>query len=215
MTAAGGLRFVLASASPARRGLLEAAGIRPEVVVSGVDESTVDDTDPVVLCATLARRKAWAVSTAIQVDGSRRTVVLGCDSVLALGGQVLGKPADPAEATARWRQMRGRYGVLHTGHCLIDPASGASAEAVARTGVLFAAVSDAEIDAYVRTGEPTQVAGGFTIDGLGGWFVDRIDGDHGTVVGLSLPALRGLLAELGVPVWSCWQMDDGRWPPGG
>jgi septum formation protein len=194
----------LASASPARLALLRAAGIPAEVVVSGVDESTVDATDPVDLTGTLARRKAEAVARTLAARDPHPALVLGCDSLLAIDGEILGKPADAAEAVARWRQMRGRAGVLHTGHCLIDTATGKRAAAVAATTMYLAEVSDAEIEAYVATGEPLGVAGAFTIDGRGGAFVSRIEGDHGTVVGLSLPLLRELLAQHGVPITAFW-----------
>lgn len=182
--------------------MLQAAGIDAEVVVSRVDESTVDSDDAAVLSLTLARMKATAV--AARVTASRR-LVLGCDSVLALDGRILGKPADAAEAVQRWREMRGRHGVLHTGHCLVDVDSAETAEAVAATTVYFADVSDTEIDAYVASGEPLQVAGAFTIDGRGGPFVERVDGDPGTVIGLSLPLLRHLLRRLGVEITSLWR----------
>jgi septum formation protein len=206
-------RLVLASASPARRRTLALAGIDADVVVSGVDESGVDEADPAALSRTLARLKAQAVVARL-ADRTGR-LVLGCDSVLAFDGRVLGKPADAAEAGARWRCMRGRHGVLHTGHCLIDAENGASAEEVAATTVHFAAVSDSEIEAYVASGEPLAVAGGFTIDGLGGAFVERIDGDPGTVIGLSLPLLRHLLAALGVQITSLWRPVANPSPTGG
>ena len=192
-------RLVLASASPARLATLRAAGIEPEVVVSGVDESTVDASDPGLLSLTLARMKARAVAAQPAVSG---TLVLGCDSVLEFDGEAYGKPADAEDAVARWKRMRGRTGVLHTGHCLISPAGEASDVAAAL--VRFGDVTDAEIAAYVATGEPLRVAGGFTIDGLGGPFVEGIDGDPGTVVGLSLPLLRRLLRQLGVPITDLW-----------
>lgn len=202
-------RLVLASASPARRQSLAAAGIDVEVVVSGVDESSVDATRPETLCAVLARLKAQAVVERLrhghgpgQPEGA---LVLGCDSVLAFQGETLGKPADEADAVSRWRRMRGDEGVLYTGHALVEAGSGRSAEAVAQTRVHFAEVSDDEIEAYVATGEPLAVAGAFTIDGLGGPFVDRIDGDPGTVIGLSLPLLRRLLAELDTPITALWR----------
>lgn len=207
------LRLVLASASPARRKLLRAAGIEPEVMVSGVDESTVDHSTPEALSLTLAQLKARTVAERFgQRAGNGaepapilpRTVVLGCDSVLAFDGEILGKPADAAEATRRWRQMRGRSGVLHTGHCLVDLSDGREVGTVAATTVHFAALTDDEIAAYVATGEPLQVAGAFTIDGLGGPFVDRLDGDPGTVVGLSLPLLRALLGDLGLRITDLW-----------
>jgi septum formation protein len=197
-------RLVLASASPARLRTLQAAGIDAEVRVSGVDESTVDIADPAELSRTLAELKARAVAT-LPGTASTQALVLGCDSVLALDGEIFGKPASPDEAVARWRRMRGRTGVLHTGHCLVDTAAGAEQSATAQTEVRFADVTDAEIEAYVATGEPLQVAGAFTIDGLGGPFVDGIVGDPGTVIGLSLPLLRRLLADLGIPIISLWR----------
>jgi septum formation protein len=186
-------RLVLASASPARRATLRAAGIEPSVVVSGVDESAVTGLAPGPLALRLAELKRDAVAGDI-TDGS---LVLGCDSVLELDGVALGKPHDAADAVLRWQAMRGRSGVLHTGHAVRDTANGRDAAALGSTVVHFADVSDAEIAAYVDSGEPLQVAGAFTIDGLGGAFVTRIEGDHHNVVGLSLPLLRELLAELG------------------
>lgn len=201
--------LVLASASPARRALLTAAGIDPEVIVSGVDESTVDATAPDTLCAMLARLKAHAVAERLRHRaGEDRTdvLVLGCDSVLAFDGQILGKPDSPADAIKRWHAMRGGSGVLHTGHCLVDLASGEMSERVGSTTVHFADLSDEEIDAYVATGEPLWVAGAFTIDGLGGPFVEGIEGDHTNVVGLSLPLLRHLLHDLGRSITELWRV---------
>jgi len=205
---------VLASASPARLRTLRSAGIEPDVVVSGVDESIVDATTPQELCVTLARLKAEAVVARLRDDGARlradaarrgeQILVLGCDSVLEFEGQVLGKPVDADDATRRWRRMRGASGVLHTGHCVVDADTGKRAEATASTIVHFGNVSDSEIAAYVRTGEPLRVAGAFTIDGLGGWFVEAIEGDAGTVIGLSLPLLRRLLLELGTSPTELW-----------
>jgi len=194
--------LILASASPARLNILRAAGIEPEVIVSHVDESIVESSDAAELAGTLARLKAEAVAAQLH---SRPALVLGCDSVLAFDGGIFGKPADAGEATARWRRMRGRHGVLHTGHCLIDTATGKSAAATAGTTVHFAGVTDAEIAAYVASGEPLRVAGAFTIDGLSSAFVTRIEGDHGTVVGLSMPLLRDLLGSLGVPLTTLWK----------
>ena len=191
-------RLVLASASPARLATLRSAGLDPEVVVSGVDESQVRTTDPAALATELARLKAEAVATRVP-----DAVVVGCDSVLGLDGAVHGKPADAAEATARWRSMRGRSGVLHTGHCVVAP-DGRRVLRGAATTVHFADVTDREIDAYVATGEPLQVAGAFTVDGLGGAFVRGIEGDHHNVVGISLPLLREMLAEVEVAWVSLW-----------
>ncbi|MFE9959541.1 Maf family protein [Micromonospora sp. NPDC005299] len=198
------LRLVLASQSPARRKLLQAAGIEPDVLVSGVDESQVVSDRAEELCLELARLKAQAVLGRLRPNPDERTLVLGCDSVLAFDGKILGKPADAADATRRWRRMRGRSGVLHTGHCLLDAVQESGAEGVASTTVHFADISDAEIAAYVATGEPLAVAGAFTIDGLGGAFLTGIDGDPGTVVGLSLPLLRGLLAQLELNITDLW-----------
>lgn len=195
--------FILASASPARRRLLQAAGIEPRVIVSGVDESVIEVAGGAAIAGTLAELKAQAVAGLPYVAGSA-ALVLGCDSVLEFDGDVLGKPADAADAVARWKAMRGRSGVLHTGHCLIDAETGSNTSKTVGTVVHFADLTDEEIEAYVATGEPLHVAGAFTIDGLGGVFVDRIEGDHGNVVGLSLPTLRVLMTILGVGVIDYW-----------
>jgi septum formation protein len=195
-------RFVLASASPARLKLLCQAGFEPEVVVSGVDESTATGP-PLDVALSLAVRKATAVAA-----GLSDALVLGCDSVLELDGQALGKPEDATDAIVRWQKMRGRSGVLHTGHCLVDTSARRDSAKVASTVVHFAEVSDAEIEAYVGTGEPLRVAGAFTIDGLGGPFVDRLEGDPHNVVGLSLPLLRRMLAEIDVAVTHLWRLDE-------
>jgi septum formation protein len=199
-------RLVLASASPARRALLHAAGIDVEVHVSGVDESVVTAPDAATLCLALARLKARAVAATLPAEPG--VLVLGCDSVLAFDGEILGKPQNPAEAVRRWQAMRGRSGVLHTGHHLTDLLSGKQAEDVGATVVHFGEVSDAEIEAYVASGEPLHVAGAFTIDGRGGAFVERIEGDHGNVVGLSMPLLRRLLATFGVTVPQLWRREE-------
>jgi len=196
--------LVLASASPARLATLRSAGVEPEVIVSGVDESQVGGVPPAELALQLAELKASAVADRLRADGDQR-LVLGCDSVLELDGEALGKPDDASDAIARWQAMRGRSGVLHTGHALHDLATGRVAAATASTTVHFAEVTDAEITAYVATGEPLYVAGAFTVDGRGGAFVRGIEGDHHNVVGISLPLLRELLAELDhswVDLWS-------------
>jgi septum formation protein len=192
--------LVLASASPARLATLRAAGIEPSVVVSGVDESQVTGVSPAELAQRLAQLKCAAVAAEV----SPGPLVLGCDSVLELDGEALGKPGDPAEAVRRWRAMRGRTGVLHTGHFLRDTGADREASGIGSTVVHFADVTDDEIAAYVATGEPLEVAGAFTIDGLGGAFVSGIEGDHHNVVGLSLPLLRELLTELGHSWTDLW-----------
>lgn len=195
--------LVLASASPARLATLRAAGIEPVVVVSGVDETQVTGLPPAELALQLAELKCAAV--AARDDVPPDALVLGCDSVLELQpapgtsghGEALGKPRDAAEARQRWRAMRGRSAVLHSGHSLREVASGRVAAATGSTLVHFADVSDDEVEAYVATGEPLHVAGAFTIDGLGGAFVRGIEGDHHNVVGVSLPLVRELVLELG------------------
>jgi septum formation protein len=194
--------LVLASASPARLATLQSAGVEPVVVVSGVDESQVTGLAPAELALQLAELKCAAV--AARDDLPEAALVLGCDSVLEIDGEAFGKPDDAEEATRRWQAMRGRTGLLHSGHSLRDTATGHVAAATASTRVHFADVGDDEIAAYVATGEPLQVAGAFTIDGLGGAFVAGIEGDHHTVVGVSLPLLRDLLAELGHAWTDLW-----------
>ena len=195
----GGVRVVLASASPARLAVLRAAGIDPEVIVSGVDEDAYSAPTTGELTQVLASAKASAVASRLS-DG----LVIGCDSMLDLDGRAYGKPASAEEAEARWHQMSGKTGTLFTGHCVIDVASGRCEAAVAATTVRFGAPTDAEISAYVATGEPLTMAGAFTIEGLGGWFVDSIDGDHNNVIGISVPLLRGLFRDLGVTIPELW-----------
>ncbi len=191
--------LVLASASPARLALLRGAGLDPKVIVSGVDESGFSAGTPAELVAVLAQAKASAVAARVG-----RGLVIGCDSMLDLDGRARGKPKSAADAAALWREMSGRTGTLVTGHCVIDAGTGRQAAAVAATEVRFGTPSDGEIAAYVDSGEPLTVAGAFTLGGRGGWFVDGIDGDHGNVIGISLPLLRRLLAELGVTVTALW-----------
>ncbi|MCE0536804.1 Maf family nucleotide pyrophosphatase [Kineosporia rhizophila] len=215
--------LTLASASPARLATLRSAGIEPSVRVSSVDEPAVlartGVTDPEDVALLLAKEKAENVAGAAQreyfdEDGPAPGLVLGCDSVLDLDGAALGKPADADEAVRRWKEMRGRSGRLCTGHWLIDlrdedeGGTGGTLGAVSVTTVHFAKVTDAEIEAYVATGEPLAVAGAFTVDGLGGPFVSGIEGDFHGVVGVSLPLLRDLAKELGVAWPSLWTPRD-------
>lgn len=198
----GALRLILASASTGRLGLLRDAGFAPEVIVSDVDETAFPAVSADELTTMLARAKARAVAG--RMNGSLALVV-GCDSLLDLDGEVLGKPADAADAVRRWQRMRGRTGTLVTGHCVVATASGAEHTAAVRTTVRFGTPSDDEVAAYAATGEPERVAGGFTISGIGGPFVESIDGDWSNVVGLSLPTFRRLLAAHGVRMTDLWR----------
>jgi septum formation protein len=192
--------FVLASGSQGRLRLLRAAGLDPDVVVSGADENHDGQLDVADLVVMLAERKAAAVAR-LRPDA----LVLGCDSLLDLDGQPVGKPGSAGQAAAVWRRLSGRTATLCTGHCLIEPDGGRVVRDVARTTVRFGAPSDAEVAAYVATGEPLAMAGAFSIDGRGAAFVDGIDGDPGNVIGLSLPLLRRMLAGLGVAITDLWR----------
>jgi septum formation protein len=194
-------RLVLASASPARLGVLRTAGLAPEVVVSGAPEDDVTGPTDVV-AQTLAERKAGVVAE--RLGPGADALVVGCDSVLDVDGATRGKPASMDEARAWWASVAGRTAMLHSGHCVIDTATGATASAVASTLVRYGSPTPAEIDAYLATGEPLQVAGGFTIDGYAAPFVAGIDGDHGCVLGLSMPLLRALLHEVGTEIVDLW-----------
>lgn len=193
--------LVLASASPARLALLRAAGFDPAVLVSSFDETSIARPDPADLVAELARCKATAVLDRVPAGA----LVVGCDSLLVLDGEVLGKPGTAEVARRRWRGMRGRTGVLMTGHAVVDTAADRQEVATAQTSVLFGYPNDAEIDAYVASGEPLSVAGGFTLDGRSAPFIDGIDGDPGTVIGLSLPLLRELLGKLDIEITDLWR----------
>jgi septum formation protein len=196
--------LVLASASPARLALLRAAGLAPHVMASGIEEEGVEGLTAEDAARTLAERKADAVAARLAATTDPATLVVGCDSMLSIDGEVRGKPASADQARDWWRTQRGRSGTLVTGHAVVDTATGRRACAVARTVVRFGAPSDDELDAYIATGEPLVVAGACTIDGYGAPFVDGIDGDHGTVLGLSMPLLRRLLGELGVAITDLW-----------
>ncbi|WP_405167049.1 Maf-like protein [Nocardia sp. NBC_01499] len=203
--------FVLASASPARREVLRSAGIDPIVRVSDVDEDALqaalpDGTSPEVVVVELAKAKAAAVAATIPELGAD-CVVVGCDSMLLVDGVLQGKPHTADVARARWGEMAGRSADLVTGHCVLRVRDGRiTAEAIecSSTTVHFAKPEPDELDAYIATGEPLQVAGAFTLDGLGGWFVDRIDGDPSSVIGIGLPLLRRLLGDVGVAVTQLW-----------
>jgi septum formation protein len=188
-------RLILASASPARLATLRAVGLDPEVIVSGVDEDNIELDDPAEYALKLAQLKAVAVAA-----DNPRSLVIGCDSVLEFDGEILGKPADAADATERWRRMRGNAGILHTGHCLIDTHREVWLARSAATQVRFAHLDDEEIDAYVATREPLRVAGAFTLDGHGAAYVSGITGDPHNVVGISVPLLRLMFDELGF-IW--------------
>lgn len=194
-------RLVLASASPARRRLLEGAGFAPEVLVSGVDEDDTLGLPPAVLVTVLAEEKAEAAAARPEASGA---IVVGCDSMLDVDGQVFGKPASVDEARSRLQRLMGRSAVLRTGHCVIDTKTGRRATEAAATVVRFGRFEDDELEAYLSTGEPLRVAGSFTLDGLSGPFIEGIDGDHGNVIGLSLPLFRKLLREVDVRVTDLW-----------
>jgi septum formation protein len=200
VTRDAGAALVLASGSAGRLRVLQAAGIDPEVVVSGVDETPEPGLDTAALVTMLAERKAVAVA-------ARRpaALVLGCDSMLDLDQAAFGKPSSARDAADMWRRLSGRQATLYTGHCLIDAARGRRVRAVAGTVVRFGTPSDAEVAAYVASGEPMTLAGGFSIDGRGAAFVEGVDGDPGNVIGLSMPLLRRMLANLGVAITDLWR----------
>lgn len=204
------VRLVLASASPGRLAVLRGAGIDPAVRVSGVDEdalaATLTDATPAELVTALAWAKADAVAADIATERPD-AVIVGCDSMLHFGGELVGKPGCADAALRHWQAMAGGTGELITGHALVRLDQGvrtATASGAQTTVIRLSTPSLAEIEAYVGTGEPLRVAGGFTLDGRGGWFVDGIDGDPSSVIGISLPLTRRLLGEVGVPVVSLW-----------
>ena len=214
--------LVLGSASPARAQLLRSAGIAPVVLHSRVDEDALVDRlreedptaarDPHRVTRLLARAKAHDVAEQVRQGAlgghaiGRRPLVVGADSMLALGDEVLGKARDAGEVRARWAAMAGGTGILVTGHEVVDPASGRAVGATAATLVRFGRPDPTELEAYIASGEPLAVAGSCTIDGLGGAFIEGVDGDHTNVIGLALPTLRGLLGQLGVRWTELWEL---------
>jgi septum formation protein len=210
-------RVVLGSASPGRLTVLRQAGIDPLVVVSGVDEDAViaalgSNTSPDDVVCALALAKAEHVAANLDAAVAADCVVIGCDSMLCIDGRLVGKPASAAAARRHWQSIGGRSGQLYTGHCLLRLRDGnvsQRASESAFTTVHFATPTAADLDAYINSGEPLAVAGGFTLDGLGGWFVDRIEGDPSNVIGLSLPLTRSLLQRVGVSVAELWASTEG------
>lgn len=206
-------RLVLASSSPARLSLLKAAGIDPEVVTPTADEQALSErfqqSNPEASTSELVQYLADVkAKSVIEDQKTYGALVLGGDSALEFQGAALGKPHLPEVAIERWKELRGNVGVLHSGHCLIDNRDPAAVKVVSKTSstkVYFANITDDEIEAYVATSEPLKVAGAFTIDGIGGAFIERIEGDAHTVVGLSLGVLRELTRELGVEYTSLWR----------
>jgi len=188
-------RIVLASASPSRSRLLKSAGINPEIIVSGVDEEDPQYNEllPRELVTALAIVKAHTVRKLVDFPA----IIIGCDSTFEFEGKSLGKPLTKDVATARARSLSGKTGILYTGHCIIDTAKDRELTDVAATKVFFSQMSDTEISGYVATGEPLNVAGGFTLDGLSAPFISKIEGEASNVIGLSLPLLRAAVNKLG------------------
>jgi septum formation protein len=205
-------RLVLGSASPGRLKVLRQAGVDPLVVVSGVDEDAViaalgSNTSPADVVRILAQAKADQVASILDRIIAADCVVIGCDSMLYIDGRLVGKPASADAARNQWRTMGGRSGQLYTGHCLLrllDGNASQRASESAATTVHFATPAAVDLEAYIDSGEPLAVAGGFTLDGLGGWFVDRIEGDPSNVIGLSLPLTCALLQRVGLSVAELW-----------
>jgi septum formation protein len=204
-------RLVLGSASSGRLKVLRQAGVDPLVIVSGVDENVIiaahADSSPQVVVTALATAKATDVVRKLPAEVATDCVVIGCDSMLFLDGRLFGKPGSPEVARRQWESMAGRSGDLYTGHCVIRVREGTAIHREsdsAITAVYFGNPELRELESYIAIGEPLRVAGGFTLDGLGGWFIDRIDGDPSNVIGLSLPLTRALLARNGVSVSALW-----------
>jgi septum formation protein len=205
-------RVVLGSASAGRLRVLRQAGVEPLVVVSGVDEDAIvaalgPDTAPGDVVRSLAEAKADHVATIVGTADAADCVVIGCDSMLYIDGRLAGKPASTDAARREWQSMAGRSGQLHTGHCVVRLRDGKVSRRAAEssfTTVHFGTPTAADLDAYLDSGEPLAVAGAFTLDGLGGWFVDRIEGDPSNVIGLSLPLTRSLLQRVGLSIAELW-----------
>ncbi|MEC4815096.1 MAG: nucleoside triphosphate pyrophosphatase [Scytonema sp. PMC 1069.18] len=198
-----GTQFVLASASPARRRLLQTVGIEPIVRPSDFDESQIELNEPRQLVQTLAQCKAETVAPQFE-----SALIMGCDSVLALDSEIHGKPANAEQACQRWEKMQDSVGDLYTGHALIDLSQNRTLVKVRVTKVYFASLDRNTIETYVATGEPLKCAGAFALEGFGGLFVEKIDGCHSNVIGLSLPLLRDMLSELGYQVTDFWTRDN-------
>jgi septum formation protein len=205
-------RLVLGSASAGRLRVLRQAGIEPLVIVSGVDEDAIvaglpPDAAPDDVVRRLAEAKADQVATVVDAAVGADCVVIGCDSMLYIDGRLAGKPESSDAARREWQSMAGRSGQLHTGHCVLRLRDGRVSQRAAEsfvTTVHFGTPTAADLDAYLDSGEPLAVAGAFTLDGLGGWFVDRIEGDPSNVIGLSLPQTRALLERVGLSVAELW-----------
>jgi septum formation protein len=205
-------RVVLGSASPGRRKVLRQAGIEPLVVVSGVDEGALvaalgADPDPAVVTAALAEAKATHVAKLLDRVVAMDCVVIGCDSMLQSGGELRGKPESEAAAWLQWQVMAGTVAQLYTGHCVIrlrDNAIVYQRTETTATAIRFASPSADELSAYIATGEPMRVAGGFTLDGVGGWFIEAVDGDPSAVIGLGLPTTRRLIESAGLSLAELW-----------
>lgn len=204
-------RLVLGSASAGRLGVLRHAGVEPLVVVSDVDEDAIIDrlgtASPAAVVDALAAAKASRVVELLDAGSAADCVVIGCDSMLEIDGRLCGKPGSVDAARRQWQSMAGSTGSLHTGHCTLRVQDGVITGQAGETGstaVYFGTPGVDDLTAYLSSGEPLQVAGGFTLDGLGGWFIDRIEGDPSNVIGLSLPVLRSLLAQLEISVASVW-----------
>ncbi|MBE9146085.1 Maf family protein [Planktothrix mougeotii] len=209
MTQPNRITFILASASPARKRLLETVGIQPIISPSDFDESQIQDSNPVQLVQKLAQAKAEVVTQTL-INSSKIEdkiiLVLGCDSVLAVEGEIYGKPANIEEAIARWQTMRGQVGQLYTGHALVNVSTQQTLVHCQTTHVYFADISDREIEAYIATGEPLNCAGCFAIEGKGGLFVEKLEGCHTNVIGLSLPLLRRMIQEFGYNITDFWSL---------